>query len=630
MMVIATMACLGFFSTNCERIEPERLIIIKASAVSDVTSTSCTVTATLFDVGPSGVSQHGFCWSLTPDPADAVDCTRMGPKNTKGEFGEEVSGLAPGTSYHVWAYASNGDINVYGKSQSFRTLSLELPEVETAVVSAITSTTAHCGGNILSDGGAEIIARGVCWNTSPNPTTEHAHTTDGSGVGEYGSDITELISDTKYYVRSYATNSVGTAYGNEQNFTTPSGPSLPQVVTNGIEEITSNSAFSGGSISNDGGSAINSKGLCWSTTSEPTLADFSKVAGSGTGEFSIQMTELLPETEYFVRAFATNSVGTAYGNEQPFGTLPEPIEPQVVTNIVEGISPTSVTCGGSISSEGGSPVISKGLCWSTDPDPTLSDFYSVVGSGPEPFTFEISDLSPDTEYYVKAYATNIVGTGYGNQQVFRTSFDCGTQFVDERDGQMYLTVRIGEQCWMAQNLNVGELITRPPADNGVIEKYCYDGDKGNCDLYGGLYTWDEMMQYTTIEMTQGVCPGGWHIPSDNEWKMLEMTLKMTVEDSDGTDWRGTDQGGQLKAAGITYWQPPNKGATNSSLFTALPAGGIDGAGNYGSIGYFTDYWTSTLIIDTQAWYRLLHTDEVRVQRIDGNRAYGTSVRCVKD
>ncbi|MCK5134516.1 MAG: hypothetical protein KAR19_01915 [Bacteroidales bacterium] len=631
-MAIAAMACIGFFSTNCERIEPERLIIIKASTVSEVTRTSCTVAATLFDVGPSGVNQHGFCWSLTPDPAEAINCTQMGSKKAKGKFNGVLTGLNPGTPYHVWAYASNGDVKVYGKSQSFNTLSVELPHLETAGISSITSNSAGCGGNIISDGGAEITARGVCWNISGNPTIEQTHTTDGSGAGDYGSNILELSPDTKYYVRAYATNTVGTAYGNEQSFTTLSGPGLPQVVTNGVEEITSNSAHCGGSISNDGGAEITSKGLCWSVSPEPTLANFSNVAGTGTGEFSIQMTDLLPETEYFVRAYATNSAGTAYGNEQIFGTLPEPVVPLVVTNSVEGIESTSVTCGGSISDDGGSAIISKGFCWSTDPNPTLSDSYNVVGSGPEPFTIEISDLAPDTEYFVRAYATNSVGTGYGNQQEFRTLFICGTQFVDKRNGQLYLTVSIGDQCWMAENLNIGERIAFParPGDNVTIEKYCYDDDDANCDLYGGQYTWDEMMQYTQVEMAQGVCPDGWHIPSDHEWKILERSLGMTEEESNGTQWRGSNEGGKLKAAGTAYWNDPNEGATNSSLFTALPSGFLIHDGSFSGLGYFTVFWTSTPILETQAWYRMLDADHSQIYRIDGYRPNTTPVRCVKD
>jgi len=224
---------------------------------------------------------------------------------------------------------------------------------------------------------------------------------------------------------------------------------------------------------------------------------------------------------------------------------------------------------------------------------------------------------------------NAAGIQYGEEKSFPTEFNCGTRLADERDSKTYLTVQIGDQCWMAENLNIGTMI--PGADdmteNGIIEKYCYDDDPGKCGLYGGLYQWHEMMQYTTIESSQGICPDGWHLPSDFEWKILEMTLGMSQESADSTHWRGTDEGNKLKTPG--YWDPPNEG-NNSSLFTALPAGGRNSSGNFESLQYYTDFWTSTLIVDQQSWYRYLAADESRIYRVDGYQLYGTSVRCVKD
>jgi uncharacterized protein (TIGR02145 family) len=244
----------------------------------------------------------------------------------------------------------------------------------------------------------------------------------------------------------------------------------------------------------------------------------------------------------------------------------------------------------------------------------------------------MTGLDSYTIYFVRAYAINAAGVQYGNELEFRTAFNCGTRLMDERDGKTYLTVQIGEQCWMAENLNVGTMTpgASDQADNGVIEKYCYGDDPGNCDLYGGIYQWNEMMQYTTIESTRGVCPDGWHLPSDFEWKLLEMALGMSQESADSTGWRGTNEGGKLKAAGTAYWDAPNAGATNESLFTALPAGGRNSSGNFEALGYYADFWTSTLIIDQQSWYRYLDADESRIYRVDGFQPYGTSVRCVKD
>ena len=139
-----------------------------------------------------------------------------------------------------------------------------------------------------------------------------------------------------------------------------------------------------------------------------------------------------------------------------------------------------------------------------------------------------------------------------------------------------------------------------------------------------------MMQYQTADNAQGVCPVGWHIPSDFEWKIFEVWLGMTQEAADGTFWRGTNEGGKIKAAGTTYWVAPNTGATNSTLFTALPAGDRTNTGTFEGLANFTDFWTSTLIIDTQCWYRYLDTSHSSIRRIDGNKNYATSVRCMKD
>ncbi len=137
------------------------------------------------------------------------------------------------------------------------------------------------------------------------------------------------------------------------------------------------------------------------------------------------------------------------------------------------------------------------------------------------------------------------------------------------------------------------------------------------------------MQYTTVS-TRGVCPAGWHVPSDNEWKILEMTLGMSQVDADTTRWRGTDEGGKLKAVS-DLWIGENVGATNSSHFTALPAGDRTSDGTYEALGYFTDFWTSTFDAGTESiWYRYMHTDNAQIYRVKGNRKYGTPIRCIKD
>ncbi|HMU10996.1 MAG TPA: hypothetical protein PKC54_13385 [Ferruginibacter sp.] len=198
-----------------------------------------------------------------------------------------------------------------------------LPTITTTVLSSITNTTASGGGTITDDGGSAIIARGVCWSTSVNPVVTGNHTTDGTGIGSFSSALTGLTASTVYYVRAYATNNTGTAYGNEISFTTSAtAGALPTLITATAAFISPTSATSGGHVTADGGAAVTARGICWSTSTNPDITGNHTIDGSGLGAYSSSMTSLTPSTTYYVRAYATNSNGTAYGNEVNFTTSP--------------------------------------------------------------------------------------------------------------------------------------------------------------------------------------------------------------------------------------------------------------------------------------------------------------------
>ncbi|MFC2100980.1 FISUMP domain-containing protein, partial [Bacteroidota bacterium] len=308
------------------------------------------------------------------------------------------------------------------------------------------------------------------------------------------------------------------------------------------------------------------------------------------------------------------------------------------TNAVTSITSISAVCGGNITDEGVSSVIERGICWDTIPNLTLSDNHTNIGSGAGSFSINLAGLLPNTTYFVRAYATNSLGTAYGNEISFKTlpdPFSCGDNFTDLRDGMVYSTVLIGSHCWFNEDLKVGTMInsSQVQSDNGTIEKYCYDNASNNCVVFGGLYKWDEMMQYTTSEGVQGICPQGWHLPTDSEWKTLEgnVDTQYPVGDSewDGTGWRGSDVGSKLKEAGTTHWDSPNSGATNSSGFTALP-GGVWNNPGYVYQGHLGYWWTSTQSGTTKAWrYGMEHNNEM-VHRLENDKTGARSVRCVKN
>jgi hypothetical protein len=224
------------------------------------------------------------------------------------------------------------------------------PTVSTSPVTDITQTTATSGGNVISDGGATVTARGVCWSTSPNPDITGNHTTDGSGAGNFVSYLTGLTPNTLYYIRAYATNSVGTGYGNELQFSTLPNTTLPVVTTSPVTDIAQNTATSGGIVTSDGGATVTARGVCWSTSSGPTTSGNHTTDGSGTGSFVSYLTGLTPNTLYYIRAYATNSIGTAYGAELTFTTLSATM-PTVTTTPAYNIAQTTATSGGNVTSE---------------------------------------------------------------------------------------------------------------------------------------------------------------------------------------------------------------------------------------------------------------------------------------
>ncbi len=194
------------------------------------------------------------------------------------------------------------------------------PMVTTAAATNISQTAATSGGNVTSQGSSAVTVRGVCWSTSSAPTIAGSHTTDGTGTGSFSSSITGLTANTPYFVRAYAKNSVGTTYGNEVTFTTPINLNSPTLTTTALTNISQTTATSGGNVTSQGSSAVTARGVCWSTLSAPTIAGSHTSDGTGTGSFTSSLTGLTANTPYFVRAYATNSVGTSYGNEVTFTT----------------------------------------------------------------------------------------------------------------------------------------------------------------------------------------------------------------------------------------------------------------------------------------------------------------------
>lgn len=343
--------------------------------------------------------------------------------NADGSITGTPEGGSVATEYTITAN-NNG-----GSSATTITITVLAPNtlavVSTIASNSITTNSGTITAIVSTDGGAAVTARGVCWSTTTNPTIVDDKTTDGTGIGNFSSVMTGLLSNTNYYIRSYATNSVGTKYGNQLSFTTVALV-LPTLSTSVVTAIASTSALSGGTITNDGGASVTARGVCWSTTSNPTISDLTTTNSTGTGIFESSITGLSPLTTYYVRAYATNTVGTVYGNEINFTTfaIPVVITRGPTTAGFPAITFTSAQCGGSIQSVGGSTQITKGIYYSESSIPTANNTISTIqtsGATPLLYTSVLTNLKPNTTYYVRAFVANEAGTGLGEIVSFTTN-----------------------------------------------------------------------------------------------------------------------------------------------------------------------------------------------------------------
>jgi uncharacterized protein (TIGR02145 family) len=717
-------------SVRCLNDEGNPLPTVTTTAVSNIAQTSATGGGNVTSDGGATVTARGVCWSTNQNPTVGLTTKTVDGLGT-GVFTSSLTGLTPNTTYYVRAYATNSVGTVYGNEVSFTTLlNPILPTVTTNTVSNIAQTTSTSGGNVTSEGGASVIVRGVCWSTSSNPVNTGSHTTDGSGIGIFVSSLTGLTEGTLYYVRAYATNSVGTGYGNEISFTTCKSDAITDIegnyyniVTIGdhiwMEENLKTTKYNDGTdiplvTDNTGWAALTTPAYCWYNNDEatnktiygalynwytvntgmlcptgwhlPTDAEWTALSDflGGVSVAGGKMKETGYEHWASPNSGATNESGfTAlpggyrqsdgvfisysycsifwssseydatyswgrqllwqnddlgrYTRNNSFGLSVRCLKdglPTVTTDAASAINYTTATSGGNVTSDGGVSVTARGVCWSTNHDPTADlTTKTVDDSGPGTFTSSLTGLTSSTLYYVRAYATNSVGTAYGNEVSFTTSWACGDPITDSRDSKTYNTVQIGTQCWLKENLNIGTRIdgSSDQTNNSNIEKYCYSNSEANCDVYGGLYQWAEMVQYLNGATNTtswnpiptgnvvGICPNGWHIPSDGEWTTL-------FSSQGGT----TVAGGKMKETGTTHWLTPNTGATNSSGFTGLPTGVRNSVGNFEKVGEYVPYFSSTEYANNNMHIFYLYCGSEGITYADHLKVLGLPVRCLKD
>ncbi len=290
--------------------------VVTTGTITNIGSTTATGSGNATSDGGSTITVKGVAYATTQNPTTA-NSTAPGGIGT-GSFTANMTGLTPGTLYYVRAYATNANGTTYGNQVSFTTYAP--PTVTTSAVTSITTSTATAGGNVTADGGGTVTARGVVYATTQNPTTANSVVYAGTGTGSFTAPLSGLTAGTLYYVRAFATNTYGTTYGSQVSFTTTSPLYPPTVTTADVSNITMNSANAGGNVTESGGATVTSRGVVYATTQNPTTANNSVSGGSGTGSFNVTLSSLIPNTTYYVRAFAVNSQGTSYGAQKWFTT----------------------------------------------------------------------------------------------------------------------------------------------------------------------------------------------------------------------------------------------------------------------------------------------------------------------
>ncbi len=309
-------------------------------------------------------------------------------------------------------------------------------------------------------------------------------------------------------------------------------------------------------------------------------------------------------------------------------------KPEVTTTTVTDITQTTAKSGGNITSDGEVTVTARGVCWSIGQTPTTTDNKTTDGTGAGEFSSLLIGLVPNTTYYVRAYATNSYGTAYGSPMSFTTQNSSGNTFTDPRDGNVYQTEIIGNQEWMAENLAYLPYVSGPGTGSQTTPYYYvygYFGTDVNAakatskyTTYGVLYNWPAAMAGSASSSSnpsgvQGVCPVGWHLPSDAEWTEL-------------IDYMGGESvaGGKLKESGTMHWNSPNTGATNETGFTALPGGSRINFGVFNYVGSYGYWWSATESGASDAWSRYMSYGGSNAFRNYYTKELGYSVRCVRD
>lgn len=654
--------------------------LVATDSVTNITSTSAMVYGNiLFNGWYENVQEQGFQLSTTTDFSGSVTTQAISPENPYADcelpcvenvYSFIFTGLTPITTYYVRAYAANEQGTAYGDTLQFAT-----------PFGCGISTVQDYDGNVYNT----VQIGSQCWTKENLKTT---HFTNGTAI-PLGSTTSTTVA-YRYNPNNDAAN-VAT-YGYLYNWpAVMNGEASSNAIPSGVQGIcpegwhvpsdrewqemefavgmsasdTSlcnvNRGFISGRLSGDIGwqissidnvpGNINSINHNSSGFSALPAGYRSNTSHDNFGVYAdfVSCTEADAQNYYgfywrcnlpFI--YRSNSQPKNHGRSVrcihdtpvPLGELP-----LVTTNIVTDITYTTATCGGNVVYEGNSAVTVRGVCWSTSANPTVEDSHTEDGNGQGSFVSTLTNLTAGTTYHVRAYAINSTDTVYGEEVSFLslTGSPCiGLATVTDYDGNVYNTVKIGNQCWMRENLKTTKYSDGTTIAQGSSQWYYPNNRDNNKDIYGLLYTWRAVMRGSSSSNSnpsgvQGVCPNGWHVPSDSEWGQL---ISYVSSQSQYT-CSGNSSYVSKSLASVTGWNSSTNtcdvgnevSSNNSTGFSGLPAGGY--LDTYYDFEERAIFWSATES-NSAAYYRSLSYNSPSVGHNNVNRSRGCSVRCVKD
>jgi uncharacterized protein (TIGR02145 family) len=561
-----------------------------------------------------GISEHGYYWTST----------------------EEGNNYA---YFRILNYTSTSITTMFGYNnyktdgmsvrciQDSTSVNMIIPTVSTVNVGSITATSAVSGGVIVNQGGSTITSKGVCFNTSPNPTILNGTSNNGSGSNNYSSILQGLNPNTTYYLRAYASNSFGTAYGNEIVFTTLQGSGSSMVYDsdgNAYDTVhIGNQVWMKQNLKttkyNNGDSIPQvTSGSSWGALTSAAYCNYNNIASNG---------------NTYGRLYNWYAVNDSR-NLCPMGWH--------VSDTADAVELINYLGGSSVA---GGKLKEAGLShWqSPNTDATNSSNFTALAGGYRYYDGNFYQIGNNAWFWANTEYSAITGfslymsydaatttdqasfkpNGYSVRCIKNQSITPPPIQVFDIDSNAYDTVQIGTQVWMKQNLKTTKFrngdalpnyVSNSTYSNLTTAAYSnYNNDTTTANIYGKLYNW------YAVNDSRGLCPTGWHIPTDNELSVLASYLN-----------GNTFAGAKLKETGLSHWINPNTGADNSSNFTALPGGVRNSTGNYSSLTYYCYFWSVTESTPTNAWYYYLSYNDVAFNRADNNKKLGHSVRCIKD